>query len=105
MSMNFNYITNTEVIIDNKKHYIRMYNGMTGIGSREYWIDDKKQHHNIVMQSQDITKGNHEIYTIKWRDTPWDKIDIIIHESEVPFLLSNENSWREPSKRYFYNAT
>ena len=78
-----------------------MYNGMTGIGSREYWIDDKKQHHNIVMQSQDITKGNHEIYTIKWRDTPWDKIDIIIHESEVPFLLSNENSWREPSKRSF----
>lgn len=101
MSMNFNYITNTEVTIDNKKHYIRMYNGMTGIGSREYWIDDKKQHHNIVMQSQDITKGNHEIYTIKWRDTPWDKIDIIIHESEVPFLLSNENSWREPSKRSF----
>lgn len=101
MSMNFNYITNTEVTIDNKKHYIRMYNGMTGIGSREYWIDDKKQHHNIVMKSQDITKGNHEIYTIKWRDTPWDKIDIIIHESEVPFLLSNENSWREPFKRSF----
>ena len=101
MSMNFNYITNTEVTIDNKKYYIRMYNGMTGIGSREYWINDKKQHHNIVMQSQDITKGNHEIYTIKWRDTPWDKIDIIIHESEVPFLLSNENSWREPTKRSF----
>ena len=101
MSMNFNYTTNTEITIDNKKHYVRMYNGMTGIGSREYWIDDKKQFNNAVMQSPDITQGNHEVYSIKWRDTPWDKIDIIIHENEVPFLLSPENSWREPVKRHF----
>jgi hypothetical protein len=78
-----------------------MENGMTGIGSRKYWINGKEQYRNAVSQSEDLTKGNHEIYTIKWRDTPWDKIDIIIHEDEVPFLLNDENSWREPTKRTF----
>ena len=101
MSINFKYTTNTEITIDNEKHYVRMDNGMTGIGSRGYCIDDKKQFRNAVIQSQDITKDNHEVYSIKWRDNPWDKIDIIIHETEVPFLLSPENSWREPTKRYF----
>ena len=74
---------------------------MTGIGSRRYWIDDKDQYRNAVIQSEDLTKGNHEIYTIKWRDTPWDKIDIIIHEDEVPLLLKEENDWREPIKLSF----
>ena len=99
--MSFKYTTNTEITIDNQKHFVRMENGMTGIGSRRYWIDDKDQYRNAVTQSEDLTKGNHEIYTIKWRDTPWDKIDIIIHEDEVPFLLKEENAWREPTKRSF----
>jgi len=99
--MNLKYIRDTEIIIDNKKHFICMENGMTGIGSRRYWINDKKQDRNAVIQSEDLTKGNHEIYTIKWRDTPYDKIDIIIHENEVPFLLNEENAWRNPTKRFF----
>ena len=41
--MYFDYTENTEILIDNKKHKIRMFNGMSGIGSRKYWIDDKKQ--------------------------------------------------------------
>lgn len=102
--MNFKYTTNTQIIIDNQEHFVRMENGMTGIGSRKYWIDDKEQYRGVVTQSEDLTKGNHEIYTIKWRDTPWDKIDIIIHENEVPFFLNEENAWREPTKRSF-NAT
>lgn len=102
--MNFSYTENTPITIDNKKHFVRMYNGMSGIGSRRYWIDDREQFNNAVTQSEDLTKGNHEIYQIKWRDTPWDTIDIIIHENEVPFLLSEENAWREPKKRTF-NAT
>jgi hypothetical protein len=99
--MNFKYIENTSITIDNEKHLIKMYNGMTGIGTRIYWIDNKKQFNNVFTKSDDLTNGNHEIYSIKWRDIPWDRIDIILHESEVPILLNDENSWREPKKRIF----
>lgn len=101
MSEGFKYTTNTPVLIDGVKHYISMENGMTGIGSRAYWVDDKKQFRNCVTQSADLTKGNHFIYTIKWRDTPWDKVDIIIHEDEEGILLGEDAAWREPTKRTF----
>jgi len=96
--MNFKYTDDTEITIDGNKHIIRMYEGMTGIGSRYYWIDGKKRMRNCVTQSEDLRKGNHFIYTIKWRDNPWDKVDIIIHEDELSNLLSEENKWREPEK-------
>lgn len=99
--MNFDYTENTPIIIDNEKHFVRMFNGMSGIGSRKYWIDDKDQKNEVVMHTPHLTKGNHEIYTMKWRGDPWDIVDIIIHEDEVPLLLSKENEWREPVKRYF----
>ena len=99
--MKFDYLENTEILIDGEKHQVRFENGMTGIGSRRYWVDDKLQSENSVWQTSDITKGNHFIYTIKWRDTPWDKVDIIIHEDELPKLLNDENKWREPFKRTF----
>jgi hypothetical protein len=96
----FNYTENTIVTIDGKPHIIRMYDGCTGIGSREYWLDDKKRSNNIVTQSNDITVGNHELYRINWREQPWDVIDILIHEDEVPYLLDKEKqpSWRNPIK-------
>jgi len=97
--MEFSYIKDTEVLIDNKKHIIKMENGMTGIGSRSFRLDGIKEHLNIVTQSPDITKGNHFLYIMKWRDTPWDKVYILIHEDELPILLSDENKWREPKKQ------
>lgn len=99
--MGFNYIENTTIKIDGIEHQIRFEKGMTGIGSRAYWIDDVKQSNNSVRQSKDITNGNHFIYTIKWRDTPWDRVDIIISEEEFPIIMSEENEWREPLKKYF----
>jgi len=99
--MNFDHIENTTIKIDSKKHLIRFENGMTGIGSRAYWVDDNKMFHDAVRQTEDITKGNHFIYTMKWRDTPWDRVDIIISEKELPNLLAEENKWREPTKKQF----
>lgn len=97
--MPFDYIENTEITINGEKHLIRFENGMTGIGSRRYWIDDREQSKNSVRQTSDITNGNHYIYTIKWRDTPWDKVDIIVSEDELPIILHENNKWREPFKR------
>lgn len=92
--MDFNYITDTEILIDNEKHIIRMGNGMTGLGSRTFWLDGIENPFNIVTQSADITKGNHFLYVIKL--TPFDKAYILIHEDEVSELLSDANKWREP---------
>lgn len=97
--MTFKYTNDTEVTIDGSQHIIRMYDGMTGIGSRDWWLDGKEQLRNVVTQSADLTQGNHFVYTIKWRDTPWDKVDIIIHEDHLDELLNEENAWREPVKR------
>jgi len=97
----FKYVAPTQVLIDGQSRTIQMENGMTGIGSRTYYVDGKNQFHRCVTQSEDLTNGNHAIYTIKWRDTPWDKVDVIIHEAELPVLLSEENKWREPTKRTF----
>jgi len=97
--MDFNYINDTEVTIDNEKHIIKMQNGMTGIGSRAFWLNGIKKSLNIVTQSADITKGNHFLYIIKWRDTPWDKVYILIHEDEISSLLSDDNKWRDPKKQ------
>ncbi len=99
--MTFDHLENTKITIAGREHYIRFENGMTGIGSRKYWIDDKIQFQNSLRQSEDITKGNHFIYRIKWRDTPWDKADLIISEKELPKLLNKENEWREPQKLTF----
>lgn len=88
------------VLIDGKLHIIEMEKGMTGIGSRRYWLDGKKMSRNCVTQSLDITEGNHFIYKINWRENPWDTVDIIIHENETPFLLdeNKQPSWRNPVK-------
>ncbi len=101
----FDYTEDTEIIIDGEKHLIRFYDGMTGIGSRDYWVDGIKQARNAVRQTADITKGNHFIYTIKWRDTPWDKVDVVISEEELPNLLNAGQKWREPIKREFKKVT
>jgi hypothetical protein len=74
---------------------------MTGIGSRRYWVDDKEQRNNSLRQSSEITKGNHFIYRINWRDNPWDRADLIISEEELPNLLNEQNKWRNPSKLDF----
>lgn len=97
----FDYLINTRVQIYGKYHVIRFENGMTGIGSRKYWVDDKEQFNKCVRQSTDLEKGNHYIYSMKWRDTPWDRVDIIISEDLIAVLLAEENKWREPRKREF----
>lgn len=96
--MAFDMITDTPVMIDNKIHQVRFENGMTGIGSRTFWIDGKEFFHGAVRQSGDLTLGNHFLYLIKWRDTPIDKIYIFIHEDELPELLHKDQAWREPKK-------
>lgn len=94
----FDYTENTPVMIDNKIHMVRFYDGMTGIGSRDFWVDDKKYSHGAVRQTENLTRGNHFLYLIKWRDQPWDLVYIFISEEQLPVLLSEENSWREPKK-------
>lgn len=99
----WDYAKPTPVIIDGEEHIIQMGEGMTGIGSRSYSIDGKRQSRNCVTQSADISVGNHSIYKINWRENPWDTIDIIIHDDEVPFLLDKEKQpeWRNPVKINF----
>jgi hypothetical protein len=97
--MAFKYTENTQIEIDGKKHYIAMYDGMSGIGSRTYWLDNEKQLHDIVTHSEDITKGNHYLYTIKYGECPWEVVDILIDSKLETDLLNEESSWREPVKR------
>lgn len=98
----WDYSEITPVIIDGVKHNIQMCEGMTGIGSRMYWIDGKKQLRNCVTQSADLTQGNHFIYKMNWRENPWDTVDIIIHEDELTFLLDEKQpKWRNPIKLTF----
>lgn len=94
----FDMITNTPVTIDGRQHLVRFENGMTGIGSRRFWINNKDYSDRAVRQSADLTKGNHFLYRMKWRDTPWDWVYIFIHEDELSTLLSDSQSWREPRK-------
>ena len=99
--MNFEYTADTAVNIDGVSHLIRMENGMTGIGSRQYYIDGERQYLHCVLHTPDLTHGEREIYRIKWRDTPWDLVDIIISKDCVPELLADERKWMEPTKREF----
>ena len=87
-----------EILLDGKMHMVRFEDGMTGIGSRKFWIDDKEYLYNAVRQSADLKKGNHFLYLIKWRDAPWDKIYIFIHESEVHNLFTKGREWMNPVK-------
>lgn len=96
--MNFDYLENTKILINGKEHLIRFENGMTGIGSRGCWIDDKKLPYNVLRQSEDIEDGNHYIYIILWRKNPWDKALILISEKELPILFEDINKWRNPIK-------
>jgi hypothetical protein len=96
--MNFPYIDNTPITLNGKPHIVRFENGMTGIGSRKFWLDNKEYFRNGVFHTEDITQGNHLLYLIKWRDTPWDKVYLFIAEKYENELLVKENSWREPRK-------
>lgn len=94
----FDLTANTPITIDGKIHNVRFYDGMSGIGSRIFWIDDQKYSREAVRHTEDLTSGNHLLYLIKWRDTPWDKVFMFIHEKYEDELLSDENIWREPKK-------
>ncbi len=94
----FPYTTNTQITLDGKPHTVRFYDGMSGIGSREFWLNGRRYPLGAVTQSADLTDGNHLLYLMKWRDTPWDKLYIFVHEDELETLLSEENAWREPTK-------
>lgn len=97
----WDYALDTPIIIDGKPHTIRMEQGMTGIGSRHYWINGESRSERCATQSADLTKGNHFIYRINWRENPWDTLDLIISEEELPMLLDRElqPEWRNPIKR------
>ena len=96
--MSFDFITDTPITLNGTAHTVCFENGMTGIGSRRFWLDGKEYPKNAVRQSADITKGNHFLYLMKWRDTPWDQVYIFIHEDELPVLLDESNAWREPKR-------
>lgn len=92
----WDYAIDTPIMINGKLRTIRMEQGMTGIGSRAYWVDGKRSSRKCVLQSGDLTKGNHFIYRINWREG--DTVDIVIHEDEVPFLLDKniQPEWINP---------
>lgn len=96
--MSFDLITDTTITLNDKPHTVRFENGMTGIGSRGCWLDGHELIFNAVRHTDNLTKGNHLLYLIKWRDNPWSKIYIFINEKYEKELLSPENAWREPQK-------
>lgn len=96
MSEFWKYTTDTPCNLNGNPHRVRMEAGMTGIGSRAFWIDGKKQTNDCVTQTSNISDGPHFLYLIKWRDTPWDRVAIIVAESEVSWLMDEANAWREP---------
>jgi hypothetical protein len=82
------------VTINGTVFKVRFENGMTGIRSRVVWINNKK-FGNAVLHTDDLTVGNHLLYSIRWRDSTWDKVLIFISESLIDELI-NDNKWREP---------
>lgn len=85
--MNFNYITNTECLINGKTESIRLGNGCTGIGSRQFWLNDCLQNEGIILLSEDITKGNHFVYFGYWGERPWDTVYFLVSESRKNWFL------------------
>ena len=99
--MNFDYIENTKCLINNKEETIRLGNGCTGIGSRECWINGKKLPDNILIISDDITKGNHFLYFGCWGERPWDTDYFLVSEKEEKIFLerfSVPNVYKDPVK-------
>lgn len=94
----FDLLENTEMIINGEKHLLRFENGMTGIGSRRGFIDNREFSDNFVRHSADLTKGNHFLYRMRWRDNPWSYVYILIAEEFEADLLSEENKWRDIKK-------
>ena len=94
----FDMTNDTAVTIEGRKRMVRFENGMTGIGSRRFWIDGKEYPYGGVRQSADLTQGNHFLYLFKWRDQPWDKLYVFIHEDHLDGLLDESQAWREPKR-------
>lgn len=96
--MSFPNTENTKVMLNGEPHLIRFENGMTGIGSRIFWIDNKKYCDGAITISDDIKDGGHFLYRMKWRNTPWDEIFYLIGESyNDRFLAATKDSeWQEP---------
>ena len=94
----FDMTTNTPVTIDGKIYMVRFYPGMSGIGSRKFWINDKDFYPDAVRHTDDLETGNHFLYLMKWRDTPWDKVHVFIKEELLQDLINDQNAWREPRK-------
>lgn len=85
--MNFEYITNTECLIDGKVETIRLGNGCSGIGSRQFWVNNCLQDKNIILLSEDITNGNHFIYFGYWGKRPWDTVYYLVNEAKKEWFL------------------
>lgn len=99
--MSFNYITNTECLIDGKAETIRLENGCSGIGSRQFWMNNCLQDERIILFTEDITKGNHFIYFGYWGKRPWDTDYFLVNESEKDFFLKRfgkNNVYKDPVK-------
>ena len=102
--MEWTYTKNTPILIDGILHQIRLYNGMTGIGSRDYWIDDKKQQKRVFINDGEIKDDeDYSVYNIKWRDNPWDRVDIVISKKDEYTLFTDDLKWIEPKKRSMFN--
>jgi len=94
----FKWTEDTPVIIDNEKHTLRFENGMTGIGSRRFWIDGHFASCERAWVYTDLD-GNLQIYLIRWRDTPWnDVVYLFIKDTDAHVLFEERNKWRKPVK-------
>ena len=100
--MNFKYTENTSCNIDNKPVSIRCENGMTGIGSRRFWINNKAQSDNLIIFSEDISNGNHSLYYGYWGSRPWDTCYFLVADKEkedfIKAFNNNKNVYGVPTK-------
>ena len=105
--MNFKYTSNTKCLINGKEETIRLMNGCSGIGSREFWINEKKQNSNLFLVSDYITKENNFIYYGYWGTRPWDDCYFLVPESEADFFLtymSKQDVYKQPVRAFVKNT-
>lgn len=87
------YTKDERIIINNDAFILKMTQEMSGIGGREYFLNNKKQRRKLITLSSNISEGNHTIYTVKLKNSPDYKIDILIHEKDIENIPSLNDNW------------
>lgn len=100
--MKLKYTENTLCIINNKEYSIRCEDGMTGIGSRKFWLNDVEQCYNIIICTNDVSEGNHLLYLTYWDNVPWKRDFFLIDKEDEELLLSkysiDNGAYKNPIK-------